>query len=167
METHTHCILLFIATAAEHLVVSAHFLAFKEHFQSFFLPGQQKTVIPYPSHSHTPEIRECFCSCIMESNYHTGALSAVLYHERQSPEEDMAIYCLLAAHTCGCVVQFSSEHLETQIGNRETLVDRMELIQSLSTWAGTTFGLVGCSWFVYLTEMSKQEACWSLRPHCI
>lgn len=124
METHTHCVLLFIATVAEHLVVSAHFLPRKESFQSFFLPGHQKRVISDPSDSRTYEIRGCFCSCAMESNYHTGALSAVPHHERQSPEEATAIYGLLAAHTCGRVVQFSSEHLGTQIENRERLVDK-------------------------------------------
>lgn len=126
MGTHTHCILLFIATAAEHLVVSAHFLPLKESLHSPFLPGQQKIVIFYPYDCHT----HVYCH-VTETEYHTGALFVVLHYKWQRPEEAVTIYRLLAAHTCGRVVQLSTEHLRTQSKKRGTLEDRMGPTPSL------------------------------------
>lgn len=138
METHTHCVLLFIATVAEHLVIPTHFLSLKESFQSIFLAGQEKTGTSCLFNSHFKNT-ECFCSCAMDSNYHTGAVAtAVLHLKRQAPEETTEICLLPAAHTFGLVVQFSSEHLGAQIENKGTFVDSRVQTPSPLTIGGQT-----------------------------
>lgn len=81
----------------------------------------------------------------MESNYHTGAITTSVVHlKRQAPEETTEVRLVLAVHTFGCIVQFSLEHLGTQIENRGTLVDGMSL-DTKSLNQGQTFILLGHS----------------------